>query len=281
MFFFERCFVQTYHAFTRRYYAGRENVAWWLDQANDRGWLPLPALSDAALLAMARTARASSTLAELAVRELAGRATLVSLRGLGASVLTLERHDLDDWVLAAVLDRTEPDRRPLAWATVLALYLPKLADFLSRFFVIDLEDAAEAARGMMVETYSHWDDAAGRGFVPELLRRCFQSMPQWQPTTVPASPPAWFRDGTIENEELEFLRHSLSLSRTDRLMILSTIYMDATVVDLAASINVEGNRVAPATIDRMLSVDAKITSHFWWSVWSQGVVPVRQGFVAR
>jgi hypothetical protein len=209
-------------------------------------------LSDAAVLAMAGTARARSTLGELAVGELAGRATLASLGGLGASVLTLARHDLDDWLVAAVLDRTEPDRRPLAWASVLALYIPKLADFLSRFFVIDLEDAAGAATGMIAETYRNWDDAAGRGFVPELLRRCFQSMPQWQPASVPVSPPAWFRDDTIENEELEFLRHSLSLSRTDRLMILATIYVDATVVDLAASINVEGNRVAPATIDRML-----------------------------
>jgi hypothetical protein len=40
MHFWERCFQQTYRAFTHRYQAGREDVLWWLEQADERGLLP-------------------------------------------------------------------------------------------------------------------------------------------------------------------------------------------------------------------------------------------------
>lgn len=249
MHFWEKCFQQTYRAFTHRYKAGQEDVLWWLDQADERHLLPWTDLGLGALGTICRLAGTTTGLGQKADQELQRRAHL--WQQLGAALLAFEQPDYADAIMGFVLDRDDSDRAPFGHAAIRTLYVDGIAALVSRYYLIDAAAACDVADKVLNDAYSHWDYQGPLPFAGDLLRRLLLAMPRWQPTTMPPAPPHWFSNGSSE-EERSFLRPSLLLARLDRLVLFLNTYAGFTPWEIASAVSRPAPLWSPHEVERRL-----------------------------
>lgn len=232
MHFWEKCFQQTYRAFTHRYQAGHAHVLWWLGEANACRLLPWAELGVGALGTICRLAGPTTVLGRAADEELQRRP--ISRQQLGAALLAFERPDYTDAITGFVLDRVDPDRAPFGQSAIWSLYADGIAALVSRYYLIDANSACDVAEAVLTAAYQHWDHLGPLPFAGDLLRRILGQLPRWQPSTMPAEPPHWFSDSS--DEERTFLHRSLVLERIDRLVLFLTVYAGFTPWEMAAAV---------------------------------------------
>jgi hypothetical protein len=246
--FWEICFRRTYHAFTHCYLGGEDNLLWWLRQVDERHLLRWIDLSPGALCAILASAPPSSEFYLRTTGELQRRH--LPEPDLGQEIIAFERPNYCEAILRSVMQRTDPGRAPLGQIAIRSLFLVRLTEFISRFYIIEMDPAAELAGQALAETYQMWDYGSPVSFESDLLRRTLGQMPRFHPEKMPAVLPGWFEHVSLE--EQAFLRRTLVVERMERLILFLVVYAATTPWEIAPAVSGTQRRLAPRQIEILL-----------------------------
>ena len=245
MSFWESCLASTYRTFAAGHPAGRSDVEWWIDSAVSRGLLNWGDLGPESLCTVVLICGPSSPIRARAARELQGRS--IGQVQIGAAWIESQSPGLDQWLLAALMDKGDPGREALHFDALWFWFGSPLIRFLERLYFID--GVYDFSLRLVRRVYAGWQFGQ-EDFECELYRRCLAEIPRWWPTAPPPSPPRWFR--LASPEEQAFLSASLNLTARQRVVLFSALYGQLDARGIACVLRVANLRWNPGQVARLL-----------------------------